>query len=306
MECRPPLYVVFTMDCHPIPRKAGAVGMPRTWEFSSRSIEQYVRQLRGAGFPATLFLDPSTAEEHGPLLEELRGAGAEYGCLVHPPNLLTARRSQPLGAYAANDQRALIEHATERIGAALGVRPRSFRSGLYSANEGTYRVLHELGYRQSSLSRPGFDIPLHQSRWRGGPAGAHLVDFSVLRRAGSDPLFELPLSCDPQRSADERRPIDLTIDNGSFAALLQPVIARRLTAMTVANEFPVLCLTTANDVPFGARDDRHTRELDLVLDYLMELASSHDVMPVTLAAAHEHYRRWQADIRALPAAQITR
>jgi hypothetical protein len=304
MERRPPLYVAFTMDCHPVPRKAGAIGMPRTWELSSRSIENYVRQLRGAGFPATLFLDPWAAEEHAPLLEELRSEGAEFGCMVHPPNLLTVHRSRPLGAYAAHDQRALIEHATERIAAALRVRPRSFRGGWYSASDATYQVLHELGYRQGSLSRPGFDMPLHSARWLGRPLDAHLVDVVAPQRAAGDAFFELPLSCDPQRSAAERMPIDLTIDNGTFEALLEPVITRRLAAMAATTDFRTLCLTTASNVPFGARDDKHTRELDRVLDHLAALASSYAVTPVTVAAAHEHYRRRPAGVPAPPAVPI--
>ena len=304
MERRPPLYIAFTMDCHPVPRKAGAIGMPRTWEVSSRSIENYVRQLRGAGCPATLFLDPWVAEEHAPLLEELCNEGVEHGCMVHPPNLLTVRRSRPLGAYAAHDQRALIEHATERIGTALRVRPRSFRGGWYSASDATYQVLRELGYRQGSLSRPGFDIPLHAARWRGRPLDAYLVDIMTPQRDATDTFFELPLSCDPQRSAAERMPIDLTIDNGTFEALLEPVITRRLAAMETTADFRALCFTTANHIPFGARDDKHTRELDRVLDHLAALASSYEVIPVTIAAAHEYYRRRQAGAHAPPAAPI--
>jgi len=147
-------------------------------------------------------------------------------------------------------------------------------------------------------------MPLHSARWLGRPLDAHLVDVVAPQRAAGDAFFELPLSCDPQRSAAERMPIDLTIDNGTFEALLEPVITRRLAAMATTTDFRTLCLTTASNVPFGARDDKHTRELDRVLDHLAALASSYTVTPVTVAAAHEHYRRRPAGVPAPPAVPI--
>jgi len=155
----PELHVIFTMGCDPIPRKAAAGDAPRNWEVSSRAIEGYTYRLARAGFPVTLFLDPWCVEEHTPLLEELMVQKAEYGAYVHPPNLLLSRFTRHLGEYNAADQRTMIEHVTDRFYEALGIRPRSFRGGRFSASDATFKVLYELGYRQGSLSRPGFDAP---------------------------------------------------------------------------------------------------------------------------------------------------
>ncbi|HMP41457.1 MAG TPA: hypothetical protein PKA05_13835, partial [Roseiflexaceae bacterium] len=292
MTDKQPLYILFTMECNPIPRKTNSGDAPRTWEISSRSIETYTYRVLSAGFAVTLFVDPWCAEEHTPLLEELMAQKVEIGTYVHPPNMLTSPLTRHLGTYAADDQRTMIEHATDRFYEALGIRPRSFRGGRFSANDESYKVLYDLGYRQGSLSRPGFDARIYHAFWDGAALYPHYVDPSNRLAIGSLPFLELPLTCDPQRSQEEHLPIDLTIENGTFEALIRPVIDVRLAHMAEVNlNFRTLCITTANNVPYDKDDNKHVRTLDLLLDYLDELAQHYTLQPVTLAAAHEQYRR---------------
>jgi hypothetical protein len=288
----PELHVIFTMGCDPIPRKAAAGDAPRNWEVSSRAIEGYTYRLARAGFPVTLFLDPWCVEEHTPLLEELMVQKAEYGAYVHPPNLLLSRFTRHLGEYNAADQRTMIEHVTDRFYEALGIRPRSFRGGRFSASDATFKVLYELGYRQGSLSRPGFDARIYSAFWDGAELHPHYAHPDDRLKAGDLPFFELPITTDPERTREERMPFDLTIDSGSFEALHRPIIDMRLAQMAEAGmPFRAICISTANRYAYDKDDDKHARTLDQVLDYFEQLAGQYTIVPVTLAGAHERYRR---------------
>src|SRR5262245_5395970 len=131
MSDRPILYILFTMDCEPIPTNMVKSG-PKTWTLSGRAIEGFCDRLSSAGYPATLFVSALCAEEHVPLLEELAQRGVELGLHVHRPHFDSARVMRPLGEYDAESQRALIEAAADRMYDAVGLRARSFRSGTFS------------------------------------------------------------------------------------------------------------------------------------------------------------------------------
>jgi hypothetical protein len=70
------------------------------------------------------------------------------------------------------------------------------------------------------------------------------------------------------------------------------VVERRLSDMAAAGTaFRALCLTASSRIPFFDDDSPHARTLDALLDLFDELASSYEIVPVTLTAAHERFRR---------------
>jgi len=107
---RPPLHVIFTLDCPPYGARCQPSG-PSSWEASARSIDAFCTTLLRAGFPPTLFVTPETAYEHGPLLADLRdaGSGAEVGLLLQPPSLRQAGFHDP-GARHRQTLDELLEH----------------------------------------------------------------------------------------------------------------------------------------------------------------------------------------------------
>ena len=198
MNAKPLLYILFTMDCQPVAVKS-AKQAPKTWSQSARAIEGFCNRLSGMGYPATLFVSAACAEEHGPLLEELAEHNIELGLYVHPPTLDGSRYPRHLGNYAEKEQRTIIESATERFYDAIGSRPRSFRSGAFSASDATFQVLYELGFRQGSLSIPGRDLPRYAVSWNGAETAPHYVNPADRLRAGALPFLELPVTSDPDR-----------------------------------------------------------------------------------------------------------
>jgi len=291
MNAKPILHILFTMNCEPVGIKATKQA-PKTWELSARSIEGFCDRLLAEGYPTTLFVSAACAEEHGPLLEELAERDIELGLYVHPPTLEGSRYPRQLGSYTAAEQRAIIESATERFYDALGSRPHSFRSGGFSANDATFQVLYALGFRQSSLSIPGRDLPHDAVAWSGAELGPHYVDEDDRLHSGALPLLELPVTSDPDRFYRRGFPYELCIENSSVDDWHRPLIEQSLERLEADQApFRTLCLFTNNGPAYHRDDDQHSITIDNLLAYLDTLADSYDLVPTTLAGAHQHFRK---------------
>lgn len=296
-----PLHILFTIDCDAVALKRATRDVPRSWEQSARAIEGYCTRLLAAGIPPTLFLAHEAAAEHEPMLAELTVRGVELGLLIHPPTMELGRFNQDFGSYSAQDQRLIADFAAERFADAVGARPRSVRAGKYSASDDTFRVLAELGFRQGSLSRPGWNLPRFAARWDGAPHDAHYAHESSRLRAGELPLLELPLSTDPQQRHVDGMPYELMIDAGSHDALHMPVIEARLAAMDAEQTpFRALCFTTTTNVDYYA-DNQHSSTLEQLIDTVLALSGRYELAPVTLAGAHQRYRLLHSAGAAIPA-----
>jgi peptidoglycan/xylan/chitin deacetylase (PgdA/CDA1 family) len=282
------------MNCEPA-GIASAKQNPKTWELSARAIEGFCNRLSGMGYPATLFVSVACAEEHGPLLEDLAQRDIELGLHVHPPTLdgnRNPRYPRHLGNYAATEQRAIIESATERFYAAVGSRPRSFRSGAFSASDATFQVLYELGFRQGSLSIPGRDLPRDAVNWSDAETAPHYVNPADRRRAGALPFLELPVTSDPDRLYRRGFPYELCIENSSMEEWHRPLIERSLERLEAEQApFRTLCLFTNNGLAYHRADDQHSITIEKLLAYFDTLANHYDLVPTTLAGAHQHFRQ---------------
>lgn len=295
MNTKPNLYILFTMNCEPVAVKT-VKQAPKTWVQSARTIEGFCDRLATMGYPATLFVSAASAEEHGPLLEELAGRGIELGLYVHPPTLEGTRYVRHLGNYPAAEQRALIEAATERFYAALGNRPRSFRSGAFSASDATFQVLYELGFRQGSLSIPGRDLPRDAISWSDAATAPHYVNPADRLHAGALPFLELPVTSDPDRWYRRGFSYELCIENSSVDDWHRPLIERTLAQQEAEREpFRSLCLFTHNGLAYYRDDDQHSVTIEQLLAYFETLADRYELVPTTLAGAHQHFRQLMAN-----------
>jgi hypothetical protein len=290
MTDRVPLHILMTLNCDP-PGSKGSIESPRTWELSSRAIEGFSTRVIRAGYVPTLFVAPQCVEEHDPLLEELARRGAEIGLYLHPPQIGDGRFGKSLGQYNADDQRALIDYGAERFADVLGSRPRSFRSGHFSASDVTYRQLFELGFRQGSLAEPGRQVAIREAVWLGKPHDPHYVDPDQKLQAGTMPFLEVPITTDLEGEVAHGVPFTLQIDAGPINTLLQPTIERSLARMQREDvAFRVLCFYTSNRFDYYDETNPQTQKLEALLDELEALDEQYELIPLTLSGAHERYR----------------
>jgi len=287
----PPLHIIWTMDCEPVSTRANALA-PRSWDQSARTIEGFCSRLLVAGYPPTLFLAPECAHEHSPLLEELHGRGVELALLVDPPLLPERSYRKALGEYSGAEQREIITLAGNLVESAVDVQPRSLRSGGFSASNETYRIAYELGFRQGSLSNPGQERPRQEAAWVGAPLDAHYIDTSNRLLAGSLPFLELPPTVEPSQLV-RGVPWEMRVEVGTFEEWLKPIAESQLARMEAAGvAFRALCIGSRSGVDY-TKPNTYTETVDTLLDYFDELSARYEIVPVTLAAAHDRFRRMQ-------------
>lgn len=295
MTTRPRLHVAFTMDCRPV-ANGRARDRPPTWELSSRSIEGYANAVLHAGFLPTLFLSPECADQHGPMLEELADRGAELALLVDPRTMLSTSYKHPLGKFKEDEQRQIIETCTEQVRGALGVRPRSFRSGGFSANDSTFKAAYDVGFRQGSISCPGRNIGKDIANWSGAPLDAGYVDPDNRHATGTLPFLNLPITTDETQRYSRGIPFEMCLENGNVEAYHKPIIEhtlnRRLGGQGAG--FLALCCYTLNTNFYFDPENVHRCTLEDLLDYLEVLSRDYDVTPVTLVSAHAQFISMQA------------
>lgn len=197
--------VLFTMDCEPARNEVSAHALrmsasgPRGYEESSASVEAYCRGLMSIGFPVTLFLHPEVAKAHADLVLGLEREGVCLGLHLHPYKLGDGRWQLDLGGYPADVQREILRQAVEVWERALGRRPLYFRAGYFSANDATFGLLRELGFRGGSLSIPGRVLPEHYSVWAGADPMPHRASLAFRQNAGDIEFVEVPVPVDRRR-----------------------------------------------------------------------------------------------------------
>ncbi len=285
-----PLHIAFTMNCDAPVRKSPNTS-PDSWETSARSIEGFCDRVLASGYAATLFVSPRVAEEQEPLLSELLSRGVELALYLDPKHLDVSGFTHHLGRYDEQDQHDLIEHATEVFYEALGVRPRSFRGGDFSANDATFGVLYRLGYRQGSLSVPGRNIARHNALWRGADPDPHYIDPTDRLKSGVFEFLEVPVTSDALQPGSGGFAPDVCVEVGTFKDWHEPLIAGQLTRMANDEQrFRSLCVFTHNRFPYHKGDEKHTQTLAAMITYVDSLGADYTLTPATIAGMHEHWR----------------
>jgi hypothetical protein len=173
---------------------------------------------------------------------------------------------------------------------ALGVAPKAFRPGTFSANKDLYRVLVELGFRQGSVSDPGRDVPKYHAVWLGAEPDAHWAGASAPLAAGDLPFLEAPLTTDPQQRHGTGFPHELRLEMGPFEKWQRPILERSLARMERGKtDFRVISVFTHNYFDYSDRDAEQTETLQGYIDHLPELKKQYRVRGLTLAEIRAAY-----------------
>ena len=207
-EASQDVYVLFTMDCEAAKTDVTPYGSmmsssgPSDYRESERSIRHYVAAAGAHGFPATLFVHPQVAANQREFLLQLQETGVCLGLHLHPYKLVHGRYEWDLGAYAYEEQREILQEATDLWENALEQRPYWFRGGYFSANDSTFGLLHELGFRGGSVSIPGRVLPEHCSVWAGAEAYPHRAHLGFRQVKGDSSFAEIPIAVDLKRPVE--------------------------------------------------------------------------------------------------------
>lgn len=283
------LYVLLTMDCETAKQEVSPHGTsmsssgPQDYEESARSIRGYASIAEEYGLPLTLFAHAEVAVGHRDLLLDLQSRGHCLGLHLHPYKFAGRDYLLDLGAYSAQEQREMLSAAADVWQHALGQGPLYFRAGYFSANDSTFRVLHELGFRGGSLSNPGRVLPEHCSVWAGAESYPHRAHLDFRQRVGRTSFVEVPISVDYQRPVQSGAAGEQGYEWPYVPApynhreVVEHVLER---TRADAPEFGTLILDTHNDQDYLDATHFATVNLRLILDSAFSLCEGMDLQPV--------------------------
>lgn len=264
------VFVLMTMDCEPALWEVTAHGTqmsdsgPADYDESERSIKGYASIARSWGYPLTLFVHPKVALRQRDVLLDLQAEGACLGLHLHPYKFGDGHYRQDLGAYSAARQAEMLKSAITVWQEALGQRPVYFRGGYCSANDNTYRVLQELGFRGGAISNPGRILPEHCSVWAGAEPYPHRAHLEFRQLRGASEFVEVPVSVDYKRpttkGAAGERGFEWPYIPGDYD---HESIIRHLFERFLDDGFPypTIYIATHNDQDFS--DSGHPSKLKL-------------------------------------------
>lgn len=267
------IHVLVTMDVE-VPRTHRRASGPADWEFSRRAIRGYTELAAAHGLPVSFFTHPECAERHAPLFEELKSSHGAFveGLHVHPWKFADGKYRAHLGGMTADEQRMVISEAVALWQAAFGRRPGYFRPGTFSANDSTFQVLADLGFRGGSVSAPGRIYRELNAVWVGAVPDPHRAHRTFRLLAGDLPFANIPLTQDFSKleQAGQRyyyrdlRPDYDDVDHRTLVDKVVGQLAERRPAV------PVIHFDTHNDNDYTDPNDRVRRNYETVLQRIIE------------------------------------
>ena len=142
----------------------------------------------------------ATNDASSAVLKTLLTSGrCEIGAHLHPWSSPPYRESDLGGTYPSQLPDDLLarqlRELTEAITTHLGVRPRSYRAGRHGFDGRSLRQLESLGYVVDTSVDPLFNERfLGGVAFAGAPLAPYHPDHRDVRRAGSSPMLEIPVS----------------------------------------------------------------------------------------------------------------
>lgn len=277
------IYVAISMDCerdrtftHP-----NASG-PADFEASADWVRAYADLAGAYGWPVTFFLHPEVAEGQADLFLDLEADGACIGLHLHPWKFGDRSYRAHLGGLSGDRQRAVLSEAIAVWQRAIGRRPLYFRPGTFSANDATFGVLADLGFRGGSISAPGRVYREINSIWTGAEKDPHRANAVFRHQPGTMDFANVPLTHDYSKLEDvsgRRFHRDLRPDyTDADYRLIADNIVRQIKERQP--KVPLITMVTHNDHDYTDPDDRVRRNYDTGLREIHEACERHGLRAV--------------------------
>jgi len=267
------VYVLVTMDVE-VPRQAPGASGPPDWECSEKYIQAYAELAAEHSFPVSFFMHPETAVRHVALFEKLKRTRAAFieGLHLHPWKFAGGKYRAHLGGLTAEKQRAAISEAAAMWQAAMGRRPLYFRPGTFSANDSTFQVLVDLGFRGGSVSAPGRVYLDLYAVWTGALPDPHRPHRCFRQLEGDLEFANIPLTQDFSKLEELKgrrfyRDLRPDYDDVDHRLLVRNVV-RQLAARNPA--VPVIHFDTHNDNDYTDPANRVRRNYETILRAISE------------------------------------
>ncbi len=164
-------------------------------DLGRRGAKGYADILDSHGLKGTFFMIPGDAESAPGLYREIRDCGHEIGLHLHPGD---EGYFEFAGVMGPDEQYELIAKAKDRWTKAMGIEPSTFCMGYASANDYTYGVLEDLGFKYGQVGLPGRRLPETACVWEGAPLHIHYANRWNRLLPGTLDFVDIPHTIDPE------------------------------------------------------------------------------------------------------------
>lgn len=301
------LFFCYFMDCQ-TPKKPGG-GRDQTWEIAEKAVRGLAELFADRGLTKALGFcsEPEVAVRQSAMFRELAAAGfwqaLHFQVRGYRPKGAPEDYdwSKPLGAYKHDEQKRVIAIAKDDWEQALGLKAEDFGACCASANDDTFSILHELGFRQCYCSCPGRYDPENYQRWWGAFPHSHHTSSKSRLVCGELELYEFPVtrSLRPTpgpkpgtwRVEDFRAESEMTFDQ-----IME--LAEASVNDMLLRDHPILYVhaPTHNTWDVGDRGNPRRKTIEATVDVVYALAEEHglEVEPAGLADMHREADRLNA------------
>jgi len=292
------LFFCYFVDCQ-TPKKPGG-GKDQTWEIAEQAVrgvaEVFAERdlMHALGFCS----EPEVARRQPDLFREMADLGAWLALHFQVRGYRPAGASEDydwertLAEYDYEEQRAVITIARDEWEQALGMAAEDFGACCAQANDYTFPILAELGFRQCYVSCPGRYNPAAGQRWWGAFPHSHHVSSKSRLVCGDLDLYECPLNrtlVPEQVSPGVWRVDDLRAErerdfDDAFA------LAEASVADMMLRDHPILYVHAPTHNTWDATDRAHPRRraVETVIDVAYALAEQLglELVPASLKDMH--------------------
>ncbi|MEA3400049.1 MAG: hypothetical protein U9R79_02280 [Armatimonadota bacterium] len=293
------LYFCYFMDCQ-TPQKPGG-GKDQTWEVAERAVhglaEVFAERdlIHALGFCS----EPEVARRQSALFREMADLGAWQALHFQVRGYRPAGATEdfdwerPLTDYDYEEQKAVIATAKDEWEQALGMPVEDFGACCAQANDYTFPILAELGFRQSYCSAPGRYNPAAGQMWWGAFPHSHHASSKSRLVCGELPLYEFTLTRTlvPQEVSpgvwmvDDLRAERERVFDDAMA------IAEASVRDMMRRDHPILYVHVPTHNTWDVTDIAHPRReaVETAIDVARALAEMLDLelVPATLRDMHE-------------------
>ena len=304
---RKTLFFCYFMDCQ-TPKKPGG-GKDQTWEVAEQAVRGLAELFAERGLIHALGFcsEPEVAIRQSAMFREMAEAGYWQALHFQIRGYRPQGASQDydwdrtLAAYDYDEQKEAIQIAKDEWEQALGMEAQDFGACCAAANDYTFPILAELGFRQCYCSGPGRYNPDAGQVWWGAFPHSHHVSSKSRLVCGELDLYEFTVtrSLKPVpgpapgtwRVQDFRAEYEMGFDE------IMELADASITDMLM-RDHPILYIhaPTHNTWDVGDRTSPRRKAIETTIDVVYALAEKHglDLVPATLKDMHEEADRLNA------------
>jgi hypothetical protein len=301
---REELFFCYGMDCQ-TPKKPGG-GPDQTWEVAEQAVRGLAALFAERGLMRALGFssEPEVAIRQSAMFCETAEAGAWQALHFQVRGYRPQGASEdydwerPLSFYDYEEQKAAIEIAKREWEEALGRSAVTYGACCAMANDYTFPILAELGFRQSYCSIPGRHNPRHGQKWWGACPYSHHTSSRSRLVCGDLPVYEIPITRSLQ-PAPGAEPGTWHVTDFRAESLMgrEAIIAMADSNLQdmLLRDHPLLYVyaITHNTWDVGDRSSPRRRTVEATLEAMQALAERHrlELVPASLEDLHQEADR---------------